>query len=457
MNLLISNKLMFILSLMYIVAYFFTVHLFNENTLGYTFFSLVLIFSNFIYSVTIQSKKIIELKWIILIIVNIAFFIKFYVIVYIMHISNNTVYELVLLGRRLPVYMELKSLYDVFGMSVGLYIILAISFLLADKVNLSNRLNNKRILFRSRALVVLITIVILMFFLSTLFRIIFKESLFESISIVLNSYFVPLLFIFLIIASIRSANSFLAKGLALLFVFAGIIQFSQFASKMFVVLPVLWVLVIQSVTKFKLINTKLFLLSPLAILIYPLFNIYREVLLSDSGGSIFEQVLQRLESNELNIVYLAFLSILHRFIGVDSFIVLKQARDTTYSVLDFFDVISMTQSVSNILTYDILGYEFTMGVATSLFGELYFLGGGFFVTALILACVVFFSSLFLRYLVERNSVFCNALGVYFVVFASLYFNEGVILLTLKYQLFTIVLFFILYKLFFVRRPIYYEK
>ncbi len=451
------HKLFYAFSIMYVVCHFLTMQLFSESIEGYFFYLLILILGNYIFSCSIKKEKLKSYKYIVFIIINVAYFVKFYAILYVTQIEENSIYKLILLGRKLPEYMSLSSLYDVYSKSTIMYLITAIAFLCADKIKLNTKSYNGSLIFKARALIVLIMLVVFVFLLSTFLRLWFKETAIEPISVVLNTYLVPLLFIFMILGSIKNSNVYLPKALAISFIISGLLQFIVFGSKLYIILPFIWVVVIQSVTKFTLIKPRYFFLSPFALLAYPLFNFYREALYTNNGGNIFLQVIERLNASDTNFLYLAFFSILHRFIGVDSFTVLLHARDSIYSTLSIIDVSMMSTSITHILTYDILSYDFKMGVATSIFGELYFLAGSLIMTSGMLFIFTFFSCLFLRLLLERTSVFSQSLAIYFIVFFSLYFNEGVILLSLKYQVFTILLFIIMYKFFFTRRSASFAK
>ncbi|MDA9297871.1 hypothetical protein N9Q31_02800 [Pseudomonadales bacterium] len=444
------GKLFYGSSMLYVVFHSLTMELFSESAEGYFFYLLILILGNYIFSCTIKNGKLRSYKYIVFLIINIAYFVKFYAIVYVTQIERNSIYEAILLGGKLPEYMSLPLLYDAYSKFTVMYLITAMAFLCADKVKLNIRNYKNTLIFRARALFALIMLVVFIFVMSTVLRLLFKETAIEPISVVLNTYLVPLLFIFMIVGSINSTNYHWAKALAITFVISGLLQFSVFGSKLYIILPFIWVVVIQSVSKFTLIKPAYFLLSPFALLAYPLFNFYREALYANNGVNLFLQVIERLNASDANFLSLAFFSLLHRFIGVDSFVVLLQARDSIYSTLSIIDVALMSKSIAYIITYDILSYKYEMGISTSIFGELYFLAGNLIMASGLLFIFTFLSCIFIRLLLERNSVFSKSLGIYFIVFFSLYFNEGVILSSLKYQAFTILSFLIMYKFFFKR-------
>ncbi|HFQ5034201.1 hypothetical protein JKP30_20165 [Vibrio vulnificus] len=319
----------------------------------------------------------------------------------------------------------------------------------------ANRLNISNVSLKAFYFTLMLTISISV--ITTLLRVLFRESFIEPVIIVINTYFVPMMFCLLLVFVIRSSNTSSNKinirrirFVAILFIFSGLIQFSLLGSKLFVILPILFITTIAIHDEIRIFPVKTLFFVPVLIVIYPILNMYREALISGEASPL-NSAFNIWLASDISLVSLGFLSLLHRFIGIESFATLLDARSTIYQQETFWSLVLGENSIAHILTYEILGYDFSMGVATSLFGQTYFIFGNIYYSIVMLFLLFLFLDRFVQYLNSSNDVIKRALGGYFFVFTLLYVNEGIILINMKYQLFSLLLILIFYTLFFTKR------
>lgn len=451
--------------LLYVIFYWLHQPFFKDYLFSYTLSTLILLVACSAHYSSIVNGRNKYFKIFVFYILNIAYFIKFYAMIDVVSVDENILYKLVLMSPRLDPYLNVKNLSQTFLYSSLMYASCVSAFLINDSLLKFKTISPVNVLVKSRALYFSLFVTVFTSLSTTILRLKFADTSLEPLFIILNTYFVPLMFCFLITFSIYytrnnkrpTSRTFISvsKVFSFVFVICGLFQFYLIGSKLFVILPILFVLCISLNNNQKIIPAKLFLFLPLALLIYPALNMYREALL----GGVENPLIAAFNSwwnVDISFVRLAYYSILYRFIGADSVSVLLSARDSLYSSSSFIDILFGSNSVAYILTYDILNYEFTMGAATSIFGQVYFIFGNIYASCLFIFVSFVLIDKYIYILINSRSVFYRGLGAYLFIFTILYINEGVIFTTLKYQLFAFFVYF-LYALLFIKKRISNDK
>ncbi len=449
----------FILIILYILFSTLNFEYYSEFKIEYIITTLLLFSSLYLNSISINNGRNKYFKSFLFYLFNISYFIKFNVISYIKFGSSLEIYKLVLLGVKFNSHIDVNNLFEAYSYSVIMYFACVISFICNDlsmkSHKTANRLNISNVSLKAFYFTLMLTISISV--ITTLLRVLFRESFIEPVIIVINTYFVPMMFCLLLVFVIRSSNTSSNKinirrirFVAILFIFSGLIQFSLLGSKLFVILPILFITTIAIHDEIRIFPVKTLFFVPVLIVIYPILNMYREALISGEASPL-NSAFNIWLASDISLVSLGFLSLLHRFIGIESFATLLDARSTIYQQETFWSLVLGENSIAHILTYEILGYDFSMGVATSLFGQTYFIFGNIYYSIVMLFLLFLFLDRFVQYLNSSNDVIKRALGGYFFVFTLLYVNEGIILINMKYQLFSLLLILIFYTLFFTKR------
>lgn len=375
-------------------------------------------------------------------------------------VKENTLYKVFLLSPRIDPYLTPGNLSKTLLYSSLMYLSCVIAFIVNDFLLKSNKVNNVRVLVKPRALYFSLFITVFLSITTTGLRLKFAETSLEPVLIVLNTYLAPLMFCFLITFSIYYSRSrsyllstqtsiLIPRSFSLIFIFCGLLQFTLIGSKLFVILPILFVFCISVNNGVKIIPNKLFVFLPLALLAYPALNMYREALLLGVDNPL-TAAFHAWWYVDVSFFKLAYYSILFRFIGADSVSILLSARDSIYMSSSSLEILFSSRSVAHILTYDILKYEFTMGAATSIFGQIYFIFGDIIVSCIVAFLTFIYFDKYIYFLNNSKSIFYRGLGAYLFIFTILYINEGMIFTSVKYLLISIFIY-TMFRFFFTRK------
>lgn len=449
-----GNKLRFlgVLLILFIstsYGYTNTRSFFSNYEISYGIHTVVFLFGSLIFSFGLYKKRMKRVYIVFIALFFISYLLKFYLIIHFTYFSDLTIYRLALYSPRILKYMTQESLIDSFRLSSTTYFclsVLALFDLHSIYEESKKKMETRRIASKYN-IVSMSLIVLICFIIISLARKILSENNQDSYFIVLSTYFVPLLYIYLMNISLSSGYLYLSKKIAYMFIFTGVVQFVLFTSKLYIVLPILWIMIFQYLYGVKFINNKyIFVFFIPLIVLYPILNIYREVAL-DGEGQILLSVIERFMDAEGNHLITGILSVFYRLVGIDSLLVLIAEKGSAYSSYGLLNVLANEKSISHILTYDIIGYDFVMGVAPTLLGQIYFTTGHIIISALIFTLYVYLVSNAFSKLIRQRSMFMKTLAVYLIVYAVIYYNEGVLMSNIKYQAFGLLMFSVFYHLF----------
>ncbi|PNH94609.1 hypothetical protein [Vibrio diazotrophicus] len=432
-----------------IAGYICTRVFFVNYELEYAIYTIISIISTSLLLYLVNSKSIKTIYFVFIVLFFVSYILKFYVMIYVTYFNDVVIYKLVLFSPKILKYMGQENLINAFKITSITYfclsILASVDFrTISDK---SKQIYQQRRIASKSNIVAMCVVVLIFFFVISLARKLLSENNQDSYFIVLSTYFVPLMFIYLLNASLVSGYFSLSKSISYMFILIGLIQFAIFTSKLYVVLPFVWVIIFQFTYKVKIINNKLMiLLSIPLIVLYPILNIYREASL-DGGAHVLISVLDRFMEAEGNYIISGILSILYRLVGIESLLVLIAEKSTAYANYGLVSVLTQEQSITQILTYDILGYDFVMGVAPTLLGQAYFITGSTVISSIVVVAYVYLVSNIYRKLICQSSILIKTLVIYFVLYSVVFFNEGILLSSLKYQLFGIIMFILFHHLF----------
>lgn len=396
-------------------------------------------FSIYLTRLSLLNSHLYGFKLGINVVFTIAFYLKFYVVSYV--VFSDSFYQTLLISHRVRHLFTIENLLNAYIYALSAMIIFSVVTIFLDQKfkASSDNINyieiDRPYVFYLLLLIISVTTIVL--------RIVVDDPGILPFVYVLNFNFVPILFICSIFIFLYSNNFILSKLTVVVFLLLGVVQFYFFTSKMFILIPIFTLLVLQSVTERKIIDfKKLFFLFSFLIFLYPLFNIFREVSMAGGEVNILTKAVEVFLDGKESMWLISFFSILHRFVGIDSLTVLLSLNDGIYSNFDVLGRLFEENSVTHILTYEVYSFDFQMGVAPTLFGQVAYLSGSMGVFSLFIFFISFCCYLGLSIISQSQKITHKSLYVYMVVYLLLYFNEGVTVMTLKYQLFAICCFYI---------------
>jgi len=444
-----------ILLLIIPIGYFLTFQYFSQYADQYLIYNIVFFLSLFIYLKFFEVKKKSNIFFgIILFVYIVAYFIKFYLIVYFS--EEEILLSFLTLRSEIPFFTS-DNLIKVYELITICFLSTTVMLYFLNKLTIKDKIFTYNVVLKNSKVKwqILAMILVIIFLPMFVKRFIPLADSTMAIFNVLDGFLSPMLLVILLYISIlTNKKNYIKKAIFLLFGFA-IVQYLFFASKMSIIFPSLILLFLYFEYKEKIINTKYILIGSLAfIAIYPLLNIYRVVSTYNQDKSILDILSMILSefnnlSESVSPMTISLLSIIGRFTGADSLAVLMSAKGTNeYFNFGFIDSILSDETITQILTYNILGFKFTMGVETSIIGEIYFITGSIFLTLIILNSFILLIYLIAyRFLITVDNIYINGYYYYYLAIFFLIFNGGLIMKTFFFFLVGFLLMMVLSSIF----------
>lgn len=444
-----ASVILFFMTVSIILGYVSTRSFFENYELTYAIYTLICICGSLLFSLSCYSKKIKKIYLVFGVMFYVSYILKFYLILYFTYFNDTVVYRLALYSPRILKYIDEVNMIDVYSLSsIAFFLFSILTIIHTNPKNKPKEIYFESVRIATKSdMAIMLFIALVLFSVFSFARLILGAYNQASYFIVLSTYFLPLVFIFILNASIVSGYIKLSKVISYSFIFVGIVQFILFTSKVYILLPVVWVVLIQVIHNVELINKKILVLFSIPVIVlYPMFNIYREVV-SEGGSQIIFSVFDRFVNSQGNYFVTGALSVLFRFVGAESLIVLMAEKSYAFSNYGFFSVLTQEKSITQILTYDILGYDFIMGVAPTLLGQIYFITGSVIVTSVMLTLYFYIVTNVFAKLTKQRSIFSKTLSLYIIVYAFIFYNEGILWSNMKYQIFGLMIFVFFYIVF----------
>jgi hypothetical protein len=430
-------KLLFLLIILLIIpiGYFSTLDYFNRDTLLYFSINLGIFFHLALYlRLFFKNKNNNIYLGVILTIFLVSYFIKFYAII--IFIDDENLLSLLTFRSQHKYFYYSNMLLTFKYFSFAFIAIFWVLYIL-NNYNVKDFQNSRLIHFKSKK-----TSRFLIFFVSTfsLIVIIFKYLLISNDKVlafvnITDAFIVPILLTSLVYISILTRNISNVKYSIFLLMFISVIQYVLFSSKLSIILPIIIILFLYIDYGDLVIKTKYIIsLLILSLIIYPFLNIYRSLSAFYSDINIlnlFSYLINTFNAVYENINYLtvSILSIIGRFTGADSLAILVAEKNTIeYKNFNLIDALLSDKSITQILTYDILKFNFTMGVEASALGQLFFITGNLFSFLLAVVFLVILVYYFTFFILRKNyNIYLNGYYYYYLAVLLVIFNGGLML------------------------------
>jgi len=211
-----------------------------------------------------------------------------------------------------------------------------------------------------------------------------------GITTITNSQVVPYLMVAALGYSYYTGRPKLGGRIAITFLILGVIQFLLFYSKMHLVLPLLALFLYRMIYgQYALGAKKLFLITFSVVLIYPFLNVYRSSSVSQGVQAIstFSAAAERsAERRQIDSVVsslsLGASALFGRMTGLDSLLVIMDASGD-FDDKSFIDKLFQEESITSVLTRDVIGIKDRGGVGEGMLGGFYYLTNNYYGTAIL--------------------------------------------------------------------------
>lgn len=436
------------------LGYLYTYAYFDKYFYEYLFYNSLLFISLFFYLKLFKINKITNIFiGLILLVFICGYIVKFYLLIY--YIDNDKMLYLLTL-RLVTKFFNQDIMFLTFEIFTIVFIISTILFtyLYSKKYNFLFQL--REIKFKSNKVkeIIFYYILVSSFIIMLLKNYLPGESSLRILFNVLDTFLMPLFYVFLLYISIQSNYRNYKNRVIIVFLLYSIIQYLFFASKVSIVFPLLIFTFLYIDYKSKFIKFKYIVIGFFTVVIlYPLLNIYRVVSTFNEDASFKDMFILIASSfdkvsDSINPLLISILSIIGRFTGSDSLSVLISARNTNqYENFNLWYSLVSDKSITQILTYDILKFDFLMGVETSILGQFYFISGSIYLLLFFYISFVLLNYFFILYIYKINTVILRAYYYYYLVMFFLIFNGGIIMKTFLFFVLGFLLMILLLNIF----------